>query len=96
MSYEWDDKKNLANIEKHKADFGDVQEIFDGPHFTFADNRHEYGEERCIVLGFVNGRVMIAVFTKRGNVIRVISFRKANNREKRRFENEIKNRLEAD
>jgi uncharacterized protein len=96
MNYEWDEKKNLSNIEKHHADFSDVPQMFDGPLLAFPDNRLEYGEERHIVIGFINGRLMVAVFTQRGGAIRIISLRKANGREKRKFENEIKDRLGED
>jgi uncharacterized DUF497 family protein len=66
--------------------------MFDGPLLAFPDNRLEYGEERHIVIGFINGRLMVAVFTQRGGAIRIIS----NGREKRKFENEIKDRLGED
>ena len=92
MKYEWDETKNRVNIEKHGIDFGDAHELFEGDTFVFPDNRKEYGEGRCIAVGHIKNRLMIVVFTQRSaGIIRIISIRKANNREKEHFEKSIKN-----
>jgi len=51
------------------------------------DTRFAYGERRFYALGEVDGRVHAVIFTRRGTAIRLISFRKANDREIRRYEN---------
>lgn len=90
MKYEWDEAKNAANIEKHGIDFNDAHELFQGNRLIFSDNRKEYGEKRFISVGFIKNRLMVAVYTQRlPETIRIISVRKANNREKERFEKTI-------
>jgi len=92
MRYEWDHAKNLTNIEKHGCDFEDAAELFEGDKLLYQDDRQEYGEARFIAMGFISNRVMVAVYTERSpGVTRVISLRKANNREKEKFERRIKN-----
>jgi len=56
-------------------------EVFDGPTLTVADDRRDYGEARSISIGFLDGRMVVLVWTQRGARRRVISMRKANERE---------------
>jgi uncharacterized DUF497 family protein len=96
MRFEWDKAKNEANIQKRGLDFADAVEMFDGPMLTKPDARTDYGETRYIGFGHIQGRLMAIVFTERlPDVTRIISLRKANQREKTVFEKEIKNRLGA-
>ena len=60
------------------------------------DNRRDYGEIRSIAFGHVESRLIAAAFTKRQDIIRIISARKANDREKKRFKGAIADRLETD
>jgi len=95
MWFEWDKSKNELNIRKHGLDFADACEIFDSPMLVLPDKRRDYGEERLIGLGKVKGRVVVVAYThRRADVIRIISFRKANSREKKRYE-AIAHKLEA-
>jgi uncharacterized DUF497 family protein len=92
MKYEWDEAKNALNIENHGVDFNDANELFEGNKLIIPDDRKDYGEKRFIAVGQINNRLMIAVYTQWApRAIRIISLRKANNREKARFENKIKN-----
>ena len=94
--FEWDENKNRINIEKHAADFVDAIQIFEKPLLVFQDSRKEYSEKRYICVGHVNGRIMIVIYTERPkNIIRIISFRRANKREQKKFRAEFKNKLEA-
>ncbi len=87
MQFEWDEAKNLENIRKHKIDFADVPRIFEGPMLVELDNRFDYGEDRWIGIGFLGSGVAVVVWTERqGDVIRVISARRANQYERKRFE----------
>ncbi|MBE9231611.1 BrnT family toxin [Cuspidothrix issatschenkoi LEGE 03284] len=87
MQFEWDDAKNLENIRKHQIDFTDVSEMFDTPMLIEEDERFDYGEERWLGIGFLGNGVAVVVWTeRRGNVIRIISARKANRYERKRFE----------
>ena len=89
MKYDWDKNKNIANIEKHGIDFNDSQELFEGNKLVISDDRKDYGEARMIAVGRINDRLAVAVYTQRGKTIRIISVRKANSREKDRFEKRV-------
>ncbi|HLX54561.1 MAG TPA: BrnT family toxin [Aquella sp.] len=88
MKFEWDEKKNITNVEKQGLNFEDAKDLFiNGTLYCTVDNRKDYGEIRYSGLDYINGRLLNVVFTKRHpDIIRIISFRKANNREKKRFE----------
>lgn len=51
-----------------------------------ADTRHSYGEDRYQVMGKVDGRLFVVVYTPRAKATRIISARKANQRERQRYE----------
>jgi uncharacterized DUF497 family protein len=51
-------------------------------HFTVQDSRINYTEDRFITVGFLDARLIVLVWTPRGKVRRIISMRKANDREK--------------
>lgn len=97
MQFEWDNIKNETNINKHNADFEDAKELFSSETFLFAiDNRFNYKEDRYIGYGKINNRLFSVAYMKRDNNIRIISFRKANDREVKRYEEEYANRLAKD
>jgi uncharacterized protein len=93
MRLEWDEAKNVLNMQKHGYDFNDADTLFVGDRLEFLDDRYDYGELRYISLGTIEGRLVVAVYTRRPSAIRLISLRKANSREKERFRKYIKNRL---
>ena len=85
MQIEFDqDKRDKALIERG-LDFGRATEIFAGVHVTAADNRKDYGEQRFITVGLLDSRLVVMVWTPRGEVRRIISLRKANEREIKKF-----------
>jgi len=85
MDFEWDEAKRQVNLAKHGVDF----ELAIGFGFetavTTEDDRHDYRERRMASLGFIGNRLYCLTFTYRGNAIRIISLRKANDREYRRY-----------
>ncbi len=92
MRFEWDEAKNSRNIRKHGVDFADVKELFDHPVLTWLDQRNDYEEERWISVGWIKTLVGVVVYTERqGDVIRIISARKATKHEVRRYEQSIQN-----
>lgn len=92
MLFEWDEDKNRANIQKHKIDFADIPAIFNGPMVVELDEREDYGEERWIGIGFLRDIVVVVVFTeRRQDTIRIISARKANKHERKRYEQALTN-----
>lgn len=85
MNIVWDEEKRLSNLKKHKCDFADVM-YFDWENATFIDdNRRAYGERRILAFGLFDGRLHIVAFTPRNGDVRIISFRRANKREERRY-----------
>lgn len=89
MKFEWDENKNQANIKVHGVDFSDAHLIFDAPILMKLDNRKDYGEDRFIGLGVLYGVIVIIVFTKRGDAIRIISIRRANQHERKVYQEKI-------
>lgn len=85
VGFEWDPQKNHLNISKHGIDFADVVELFDGPYLEGLDDRVEYGEERMIVYGEMDGQVVAVVYTWRDQRRRIISARKVTTSETRLF-----------
>lgn len=89
MDIEFDSAKNQRNLEKHGIG------LFQAQNFDFAsalieiDNRIDYGEQRFNALGWLNSRLYMLTFTPRGGKLRIISLRRANKREVRKYENTI-------
>jgi len=90
MNFEWDEAKNLANLEKHGIDFVDVVDMFNYPMLTLEDRSVDYGEVRWIGIGYLRQLVSVVIYTERvGNSIRIISARKATKNEVRHYEQTI-------
>jgi uncharacterized DUF497 family protein len=85
MAFEWDERKREANLVKHAADFRRMPELFDGPTLEVVDDRFNYGETRINCLGEIEGRVFVVTITWRGADRRIISARKANEREQKTY-----------
>lgn len=86
MEFEWHEAKRTGNIRKHGVDFIDVFAAFeDKDRIIMEDNRHEYGEVRYNMLAKIHGRIFNVTYTDRGGVIWLISARKANKREQKRY-----------
>jgi len=94
MRFEWDEEKNQGNIQKHGFDFADVAQVFDLPVPRIFDDRRDYGEDRWIATGFWQDLIVVVVYTQsEEEVVRIISFRKANRHERQRFEKFFADRL---
>lgn len=85
MNFEWDANKNLKNIEKHGIDFNDATQAFDNPMIRKVDNRKDYRETRWIAIGLLIDFVIVIVYTIKDKVIRFISVRKANKKERKKY-----------
>jgi uncharacterized DUF497 family protein len=90
IKYEWDEKKNQTNREKHGLCFEDAEYVFLGETVSFKDDREDYGEERFITMGQLESRVVILIHSQRYLVTRMISMRKANEREKKIYFQRLK------
>lgn len=92
MRFEWDKRKNEANIRSHGIDFLDVPLVFNGPMLVNLDEREEYGEDRWIGVGFLRNIAVVVIFTEpRPDTIRIISARKANKYERKKMEDAFGN-----
>jgi uncharacterized DUF497 family protein len=89
MKYEWDDKKNAINLQKHGLSFADAHLVFASDCVTFTDDRYDYAESRLITLGTLAGRVVVLVHTPRDEATRIISMRKANEREQKIYQKRL-------
>ena len=84
--FEWDARKEEHNLRKHGVPFSYATRVFDDPQRRdHLDTRCEYGEERRIVVGMIEDRVYVVAYTWRHTRIRLISARKANDRESRAY-----------
>ena len=89
-------KKETENIHKHGIDFATASRLWDEPVLEREDERRDYGETRILAFGKVDGRLIAVLYTRRGANRRIISARKANRREQRRFEAEISSQAQSD
>ena len=89
MEFEWDEVKRRANYAKHGLDFRDAERVFQGITLTAEDKRQDYGETRFIALGLLDDLLVVVVYTERSEKIRLISMRKANQKERKAYEEKI-------
>jgi uncharacterized DUF497 family protein len=88
LQLEWDEAKSDACFRLRGFDFAYAASVFADPlRVVRRDTRHSYGEDRYEVTGSIEERLFVVVFTTRQDAIRIISARKANQREARRHEN---------
>ena len=85
MVLEFDQDKRRKTLLERGLDFARAGEVFEGLHFTGQDTRLDYEEDRFITVGWLDARLVVLVWTPRGEVRRIISMRKANDREKALF-----------
>lgn len=88
MNVEWDEIKSNDCFDKRGFDFAyAAQALFDPNRLIRADLRHSYGEERFQLLGAIDSRIFVVIYTPRQKATRIISARKANAREAKHYEN---------
>ena len=83
--FEWDERKRLINRAKHGLDFSQVVDFDFETAIHEPDRRGDYGEERVISTGYLLGRLCVLFWTNRSGRYRIISLRKANDREEKIF-----------
>ena len=89
---EYDPMKNEENLTRHGLPLNFAELIFDGPFVEEEDRRRDYGETRFIATGPIDAfgdRIFVVVYTWREGVRRIISFRKANDREVGKYRSNI-------
>jgi uncharacterized DUF497 family protein len=87
LIFEWDEDKARSNLEKHGVSFVAALAVFEDPRrIERLDLRRNYGEDRVQLIGTSKGRVLFVVYTRRGDMIRLISARRANRNERQAYE----------
>ena len=92
MSFEFDPVKSAENNGQRGLPFDFAALIFEGPFIEEPDQRIDYGETRFVATGPIEelgGRVFVVVYTWRGHIRRIVSFRKANDREIRKYRSHV-------
>ena len=89
ITFEWDDKKEQANLKKHGVSFDEAKTVFyDEMAIEFYDDEHSEWEDRFLLLGLsANMRVLLVChcLREKGSVIRIISARKATKKERKHY-----------
>jgi uncharacterized DUF497 family protein len=93
LRFEFDPAKSAKNERERGLPFAAAARLFDSPRLEWEDKRVDYGEVRYNTLGEIEGRTFCATFARREEVIRIISFRKANDRETRRYREYLRERI---
>lgn len=92
MHFEWGDTKSDTCFRERGFDFAyAARAFFDPNRLVRIDNRRCYGEDRYQLMGMIQQRLFVVVYTPRQDAIRIISTRKANQREINRYENSTLN-----
>lgn len=89
MEITYDPDKRARTLAERELDFNDAEHIFAGPTVELLDDRQQYGEERYQTIGLFNGRLVMVVWTPRGNARHIVSMRKCNDREQKKFKNAL-------
>jgi uncharacterized DUF497 family protein len=89
MKITFDPEKRQQTLEHRGLDFADAGVIFEGDVYTQVDNRYEYSEPRYQTYGYLKDRLVMFAWTETNDGIRVISMRKCNDREQRKFKAEL-------
>ena len=87
--FEWDEKKNKTNIEKHGISFEEASSVFqDEESLIISDENHSQEEDRFILIGFsfkANLLVVCHCYREKDSIIRIISARKADRNERKQY-----------
>jgi len=81
VKYDWDEAKRAANLAKHGVDFALAEDFAWNGALIVPDTRRDYGEPRFLAIGPIGAGLHVLVFTPRGETVRIIGLRKANDRE---------------
>ena len=89
MEFEWDDNKNKSNQLKHGISFEEATQIFDDDkRVEYQDFRQDYGEDRWKIIGQILGIIFSVTYTLRAAAVRLISARRASQKERDLYENQ--------
>ena len=85
MRIEFDEAKRVETAKARGLDMARAADVFAGATLTVEDDRQDYGEVRYITIGFLDEAMVVLVWTRRDDAYRIISMRKANERERRLY-----------
>ena len=86
LFFEWDEAKADENYRKHRVTFQLAARAFEDVHgLDLMDDRMDYGEERWLRIALIEGRVVSVAYTRRGEVVRIVSARASTRRERRMY-----------
>lgn len=86
LKFDWNKSKAKDNYAKHGVSFDLAKKVFKDPFAVeYLDNRQDYGEERFVIIGMVDGNVLYVAYTERNDVIRIISARRATKHEQEAY-----------
>jgi uncharacterized DUF497 family protein len=88
VRFEWDDEKAISNLEKHGVSFGEATEVFYDPNaLEDYDPGHSDKENRFFLIGLSSRRLLYVIYAERtGDVVRIISARRADKAERENYE----------
>jgi len=88
LTFEWDQRKAAANLKKHGVSFSEAQTVFGDPLARIAaDRSHSQEEQRWYLIGTsTRQRIIVVAYTERDERIRIITARKAEPSERKRYE----------
>jgi uncharacterized DUF497 family protein len=87
--FQWDDAKAAFNFARHGVTFEAARGVFNNPFgLDWLDESENYREDRFVVIGMSEGRLLIVAYTMRGETIRIVSARRADPFERRRYHEE--------
>jgi len=90
VEYEWDEEKAVANLRKHGVDFADAALVLEDEHALTMGDLYSEDEDRFVTTGRDSEeRLLVVVYTWRGERIRLISAREATRRERREYEKNL-------
>jgi len=81
----WDEAKRRKTLEERGLDFADAGKVLAGDQYTRRDDRRDYGEQRFVTAGYLDGRFVVVTWTPRSGDQRIISMRYGLGQEEERF-----------
>ena len=94
LQFSWDEAKSRRTFDERGLDFASAARIFEGSTLDEIDDRRDYGERRIVSVGCVQGQILTVVWTSHrgGAERRIISARRSNRHERKRFEDAMDDR----
>jgi uncharacterized DUF497 family protein len=89
MKISFDPAKRAITLAERELDFLEAGQVFAGLTHTVVDDRFDYGETRWVTYGLLRERLVAVVWTPRGEARHVISLRKCNDKEKRKYQGRL-------